>query len=232
MEYEEGEAVLCTVEKIVGTTVFVHLENNREGSIVISEIAPGRIRNLREYVTPKKKIVCRILRITPTNIELSLRRVTQKEKKEVLENANNEKSYLNILKSILKEKAEEVVEKIKEKENLSEFISKAKENPKELEKITGKENSEKIIEILKKQKDKKTQVKKEIKLYLEEPNGIELIKKVFDQIKNTEIKYLGAGKYSLICSEDNLKKADSQINETIAFIKDSLKSKKFFLDVA
>jgi len=64
MTLEEGDLVLCTVEKIVGTIVFVNIDGEKkQGSIVLSEIAPGRIRNLRDYVVPKKKIVCKILRI-------------------------------------------------------------------------------------------------------------------------------------------------------------------------
>ncbi|MEN9625985.1 MAG: hypothetical protein RL557_313, partial [archaeon] len=62
-ELEEGQIVLCTVDKIIGTTVFVRIDNNGEGTLTFSEIAPGRIRNLREYVMPGKKIVCKILKI-------------------------------------------------------------------------------------------------------------------------------------------------------------------------
>ena len=56
---QEGELVLCTVDKIMGTTVFVRLENNVEGTITLSEIAPGRIRNLRDYVAPGKGLYAR-----------------------------------------------------------------------------------------------------------------------------------------------------------------------------
>ena len=59
-ELEEGQIVLCTVEKILGTTVFVKIENNGEGTLTTSEISPGRIRNLRDYVVIGKKIVCKI----------------------------------------------------------------------------------------------------------------------------------------------------------------------------
>ena len=105
MELEVGDVVLCTVDRIAGTVVFVKIDRNGEGNITTSEIAPGRIRNLRDYVVPKKKIVCKILRISPNgNINLSLRRVTQKEKKEILEQYKQEKSYKSVLKSILGEK--------------------------------------------------------------------------------------------------------------------------------
>ena len=74
-ELEEGEIVLCTVDKIIGTTVFVKIEGNGEGTITTSEIAPGRIRNLRDYVSPGRKIVCKVLRVDVNKISLSLRRV-------------------------------------------------------------------------------------------------------------------------------------------------------------
>src|SRR3990172_8559075 len=122
VDIQEGDIVICTVDRIVNTVVFVKIENESgkeiEGGIVLSEIAPGRIRNLRDYVVPKKKIVCKVLRISGDRIDLSLRRVTQKEQKEVKEIYNQEKSYESILKSVLGEKARELIETISAKEKL------------------------------------------------------------------------------------------------------------------
>ena len=75
-------------------------EEKIEGTIITSEIAPGRIRNLRDYVVPKKKIVCKVLRISGNRIDLSLRRVTQKEKKEVLEQFQQEKKQEHFLQKL------------------------------------------------------------------------------------------------------------------------------------
>ncbi|MDO8735105.1 MAG: 3'-5' exonuclease [Elusimicrobiota bacterium] len=97
-ELKEGDVVLCTVEKIVGTTVFVKIEDNGQGSIIVSEIAPGRIRNLRDYVVPNKKIVCKILRIGKDYANLSLRRVVENERKEVLDIC----SYIKVLSFYIK----------------------------------------------------------------------------------------------------------------------------------
>ena len=176
-QLEEGDIVLCTVDKIIGTIVFVHIEGYGEGSIMFSEIAPGRIRNIRNYVVTKKKIVCKVLRISPKgNIELSFRRVTQKEKKEKLEEIKQEKSYTNILKSVIKEKADDVIEKIQEEDELFDFFEQAKENPKKLEKLVGKKDSQKIIDILKTQKKKRVVIKKELSLTTKRPDGLRLIK--------------------------------------------------------
>lgn len=211
---EVGDTVLCTVDRIIGTTVFVKIEGAGEGSIVMSEIAPGRIRNLRDYVVPKKKIVCKILRISSQgNIELSLRRVNQKEKKEVLEEDKQEKSYMNILKGILKDKTDEIIQEISTYGRLYSFLETAKTNPENLERIAGKENSKKILDILNTQKKKKTILKKEIHLTTIKSNGITLIKRILEIFKGVKMKYISAGRYSLELDSENIKIADKKIKE-------------------
>lgn len=216
---EVGDKVLCTVDRIVGTVVFVKIpvENHEiEGSIVMSEVAPGRIRNIRDYVVPKKKIVCKILRVSPQgNIDLSLRRVTQKEKKEVIEQDKQEKSYISILKSILGDKLENTLKEILKEDRLFSFLEEAKTNPERLEKIVGKENSKKILDILNTQKKKRATVKKEISLTTTKPSGITLIKKILDIFKGINIKYISAGRYSLELESEDAKIADKKIRDMI-----------------
>lgn len=229
MEYEEGDVILCTVDRIMGTIVFVKIdETGDEGSIITAEIAPGRIRNLRDYVVPKKKIVCKILKITPEgNIHLSLRRVTKKEQKEVLDEYKIEQSNKAILKRNLGEKkSQEFLKKIKEP--LNEFLEQAKTSPKKLEDLIGKNDTKKILDIIKKQKIKKTIIKKQIKLKTTSPEGIEQIKEIFSEIKNAEIKYVSAGNYSMTLEAKDLKKAD---HELISILKElEQKAKKQGID--
>ena len=231
MELEEGDVVLCTVEKMVGTVVFVRIEDDREASIIMSEIAPGRIRNIRDYVVPKKKIVCKVLRIRNGNIDLSLRRVTQKEKKEVLEKEKQEKSYVSILKSVLKEKTDEIVREILKQDNLFPFLEEAKENPKNLEKIAGKTNAEKILEILKTQKQKKAIIKKEFTLTSTEPDGLNTIKEILGNAKDIEIKYISAGNYSIKKESEDAKSADTQIKDFLSKVEKTAKQKNMIFSV-
>src|SRR4030042_163588 len=216
---EVGDFLLCTVDRVVGTVVFVKINldgKEVEGSIVMSEIAPGRIRNIRDYVVPKKKIVCKILRISlQGNIDLSLRRVTQKEKKEVIEQEQHEKSYLSILKSILGDKAEKAVQEILKEESIFSFLEEAKENSKRLENVVGKEDSKKILDILNSQKKKKRIIKKEIHLDSIKPNGITLIKKILEIFKGINIKYISAGRYNLEIESDDIKTADKNMKKII-----------------
>lgn len=214
---EIGDNVLCTVDRIIGTTVFVKIDGvQTEGSIVMSEIAPGRIRNLRDYVVPKKRIVCKVLRISEAgNIDLSLRRVSQKERKEVIEKSEQEKSYKSILKGILGAEAEKAIEEISKIDDIPSFLEEAKTNQEKLEKIVGKENTQKIITVLNTQKKKKTTIKKEIHLTSLKPNGITLIKKVLEIFKGINVKYLSAGRYSLELESEDVKSADKKIKEMI-----------------
>ncbi len=216
MELEVGDIVLCTVDRIVGTVVFVKIDGNGEGRIITSEIAPGRIRNLREYVVPKKKIVCKVLRVTSNeNIDLSLRRVTQKEKKEILEQYKQEKSYKSVLKSILGEKAKEIIKEIEKEQKLFDFLQEAKENSKKLEKIVSKENSKKILDIIKNQKKKIAVIKREIKIISLKPNGLILIKKLLGNLKEAEVKYISAGKYSIKIQGEDIKTIDNKLKEIL-----------------
>lgn len=220
---EVGDIVLCTVDRIVGTIVFVKIDGEGEGSIIMSEIAPGRIRNIRDYIVPKKNIICKVLRISGDRIDLSLRRVTQKEQKEVLDKFKQEKSYKSILKTILGEKTDDFIKKITSKISLYDFLEEAKENPKELENFVGKSDTKKIIDILKIQKKKNAIVKKEFNLKTKKPEGIILIKSILEKIKDAEIKYISAGRYSIKTEAKNMKFADNRLKEILSEIENSAK---------
>ncbi len=231
MTLEVGDIVMCTVDRIVGTVVFVKIDGEGEGGIILSEVAPGRIRNLRDYVVPKKQIVCKVLRISGDRIDLSLRRVTQKEQKEIKEQYKQEKSYINILKSVLKEEADKIIKEISEEEKIYEFLQEARDNPKKLEKLVGKTNAQKILEILNSQKQKKVVIKREISLTTTKPNGLELIKKVLAKIEDTEVKYISAGKYSIKKEGNDLKTLDNELKEIIAGIEKKAKQEKMEFSV-
>jgi translation initiation factor 2 alpha subunit (eIF-2alpha) len=231
MELEVGDIVLCTVDRIVGTVVFVKIDGNGEGNIVFSEIAPGRIRNIRDYVVPKKRIVCKVLRIKENHIDLSLRRVSQKESKEVKQRAKDEQSYVKIFKSILKEKAENILEKIQKQKNIYDFIQEIKENPRELEKFIEKENCSKILDILNAQKRKKAIIKKEINLSSISPEGINDLKKILIPVKKAKIKYLSGGRYSIEIESDDIKEADNNLRKILEEIEKSARNLKISFSI-
>jgi len=82
---EVGELVISTVNEITDYGAYVTLdEYGKEGFLHISEISSGWIRNIRDYIREGEKVVLKVLRVSPekNQIDLSLRRVTQREKRE------------------------------------------------------------------------------------------------------------------------------------------------------
>jgi len=229
-QLEEGQIVLCTVEKIIGTTVFVKIQEGGEGTITTSEISPGRIRNLRDYVVPNKKIVCKILSIRGDKIYLSLRRVKQNEKKELLDKISKEKSYRAILKTALgKEESEQTVEKITEKYSLIDFFESLKNDSKLLEKYTDKKNTEKILKILETKKEKPKEIKQIFKLSCSSSDGINVVKNIIEESckeKGCNLSYISAGTYRISITGEDLKKTKSIINNTFNQIEKLSKKNK------
>ena len=217
MEIEEGDLVICVVERIEKTVVFVKIPlkgGEIDGNIVTSEIAPGRIRNIRDYVFPKKRIVCKVLRISSSgNVELSFRRVSLKERKEVLEKEKQGKSYISVFNSILGEDSKKILEKISSEHNIVDFVEMVKEDPKRLEKYVGIEESKKIVDILKTQKEKKAVLKKDISLRTIAPNGLEIIREILERVKNVDVRYISAGRYSLRAETKNIKDSGRMIKD-------------------
>ena len=228
-EFEEGQIVLCTVDKIAGTTVFVKIGENEEGTVTTSEIAPGRIRNLRDYVVPGKKIVCKILSIRNGRIQLSLRRVKQNERKELLDKIQKENNYRAIIRTVLgKENAEKIIENINKEKSLTDFFEELKEKPAILSKYFKKEDAEKIIKIIESKKDKPKEIKNIIKLSSKSSDGINLVKDIINSsCKNSkcDVSYIAAGKYNLKILGPDFKQIKTEINRVTEEIEQQAKKK-------
>ncbi len=229
MELKEDDVVMCTVKKIEGTTVFVDIEDNGEGSIVLSEVAAGRIRNLRDYVSQGKKIVCKILKIEKGRIELSLRRVTGKEKEKIKEKYEKERNLLSMLKASVKN-PDEILKKIKESQDALEFLEEARSNPQILEKFIPKSEIQAFSKILAEKKEKEKIVKKTISLKSFSQTGINDIKETLQSAMNVEIKYLGSSRFSIASKAKDFKEANQQVQKALEQIKTKVKEKKLIFE--
>ena len=224
--YNEGDIILCEVKDVVKTTVFVETLDGIKGSIVFSEVAPGRIRNIRDYVVPKKIIACKILHIATDHLFLSLRRVKDKEKKEALEIYKKEKSLESFIKKLLGNKSGEIINKIRSENSLSlvEFFESAKQNPKLSEKYFSKDEIEKLTSILVEKKEKEKEIKKEFSLSCNQADGIIRIKKLLAPYEN--IAYLGSSKFMIKTKSRDLKQADSKLNKILEEVERNSKKEK------
>lgn len=228
---EYDEIVLCTVEKILGTTVFVRIDNyGKEGIIATSEIAPGRIRNIRDYVTPGKKIVCKILRIDEKSghLDLSLRRVSVRERKEALEKFKKEKDFITILKIVLGERASAIIDKIMaEYDDIYSFSQSLNENV--LESLgLSKEASNKLLKMLTEKREREICLNAKILLSNQTSEGVSILRSIFKslskEINGLRITYTSAPNYLLSISSSDYKDANKKLDIAIARLSELAKS--------
>jgi translation initiation factor 2 subunit 1 len=83
---EVGDLVVATVTRVVDYGAYVKLDeyNGVEGLIHISEVASTYVKNIRVHVREGLKLVLKVLRVSSqrAQVDLSLRRVTGREKSE------------------------------------------------------------------------------------------------------------------------------------------------------
>lgn len=242
---EIGELIICTVKRILPHSVFVSIDEytNIDGMIYISEIAPGRIRNLRDYVIEGKKIVCKVLNINPHtgNIDLSLRRVGTSFMVQKLNEAKQEEKAEKLLHSVAKELKLDLkglynefgykaIEKYGTLYNFFQEISADEEKIKK--EISIKPEIEKKLFNVIKEKIKPVEVSVSGTLSLQsyEENGVEDIKEILFKIQKEGIKvhYLGAPKYKIENSGIDLKEVDTKLKKEAEYTIDAIKKKKGF----
>lgn len=223
---EEAEVLIGTVGKIIGTSVFVRLEGyDKDGVISFSEVAPGRIRNIRDYVKPGQRIVCKILRVDKIkgHVDLSLRRVSAREKKEVLELYKREKDTAVLLGLVIKEKdrLQEIIQKIKEKISLAELMLqlqeiKSEEGITKLKKFgLSKEEARTFMNLIaEKVKQKFVSIKAELLISSEAKDGIKKIKSLLS-VPNVDIKYISAPRYLITIKDKDYKEANKKLKEIV-----------------
>lgn len=232
---EEGEYVLCTVKSILFHSVFVELDeyDHKEGMVHISEVSPGRIRNLRDFVREGKKIICKVLRVRldKGQVDLSLRRVSiamrkkkstdikQEQKAEKIMELAAQKLGTNINKLY-----EDFGNKIwEEYGGLSQFFQEAAVDSASLGDFgVPQKYVSTLTEILKdKIKPQHVEIEKELELMSEAPNGIEIVKEALKKATDlaiekkydVKISYLSAPRYHVKVSALDYKVAEKAMGD-------------------
>jgi len=227
---DEDELVLCTVTAVHGHSVFVKLdEYDKTGMIHISEVSPGRIRNIRDFVVEGKKVVCKVLRIDKKkgHIDLSLRRVNEGQKRKKTDEIKQEQKAEKIIESIAKKLNTDVKElynkisgKILEKyEYIYECFNDIVADAVSLEKLGIEERlAKEIIEAVKERiKLPEVNVKGVLKLMSYDPEGVEIIKGALKKAggEGIDIKYKGAGEYNIVVRASDYKEAEKILKNSV-----------------
>ncbi len=238
---EEGEIVICTVKKITPHAAFVELdEYGKEAMLHISEVASKWVRRIKDYIDVGNKIVCKVISVKGDMIDVSLRRVSQGERKRKLSDWKIENRLYQLINALSNAKrkttTEKIIEKIvKEYGSLKDFFEEYKENKEVINELdipkTWKTKISKAFDEL--IKSSMVEIKKEINLYSLDSNGIEKIKELLKGIKDysnekgvkINITYIAAPRYLIKFESKDYKTGEKFFNELMQKMKED--SKKF-----
>lgn len=227
---EVGYLVIGTVENVTDYGAYVNLdEYSKKGLLHVSEISSSWIRNIHDFVRAGQKVVLKVLRVDTEkgHIDLSLRRVTKREKIEKMMSWKRERKAETLLRSVAEKTGmtvEEAYEKagtLVEKEyGLYEGFEKTvKEGTEVLTKIGVPEELAKAFAEVATERIRvpMVTVKGIVELRCLKPNGVNDIKEAFLNAKKAEksregkIRFyvVAAPKYCIEVMSENYKLAES-----------------------
>ncbi|MFH1399509.1 MAG: S1 RNA-binding domain-containing protein [Candidatus Woesearchaeota archaeon] len=225
---EEGEVVWCTVTQVQHNSVFIKLdEYNIFGLIHISEVSPGRIRNLRDFVKEGKKVVCKILRVNKASqqVDVSLRRVTEVQRRNKVNQIKQEQKAESILEHIAKTLNRdhkqlyiELAKALPDYEGLYPFFMDIVNDAVSIPQLKlDTKVADELVKVVKQRlKPRKVSIKGTLLLASNAPNGVEIIrdaiKKGMDEKVN--ISYLGAGKFAIEVVAPDYKVAEDVLDKS------------------
>jgi translation initiation factor 2 subunit 1 len=231
---ESGDLVIATIESVMDYGAYANLdEYSRRGFLHISEISSARIRNVRDFVREKQKMVLKVLRVDVEkgHIDLSLRRVTKRERIEKIKAWKKDRKGEVLLRAVAEKVGlpiDEVYQKagviLEEKYGLYEGFERViKEGAEALTKLNIPEDianafaqvAEERIRI------KLVKVRGTLEVRCMKPNGVKCIQDAFidakksQKAKDAKIEFcvIAAPRYSVEISADNWKRAEELLEK-------------------
>ena len=220
-ELRKDGLVVVTITRVMPYGAIAKIEEHEgiEGFLHISEVSSKWIKNIGDYVKVGQKTVAKVIEYDPKKkvATISLRRVTEDDRKKILDLYNNIQKSRKVLHAALKQaksraKLEKVEEKIlKDYENLYDFMLDVLEEGPEVAEEEGL--SEKVSETLyqlvqKSFKPPVARIRRILRIEVFTPDGIDAIKKALRAVKNATVSYLGAPRYLLEITAEDYKKAN------------------------
>lgn len=219
---EESELVMCTVTQVLHNSVFVNLdEYGKQGMIHISEVSPGRIRNIRDFVRIGKVVVCKVLRVNERKgyIDLSLRRVNDSQRRQKVNLVKQEQLAEKIIEHVAKQhdiSVRDLYNKVgkvvfKDYDSLYYFFEDIVTENETIDTLGLKKDIEASLKevVLQRIKPKVYELKAIVSLSTYNPEGVELVKKILTDAEKlgVNIYYKGGGMYYVETSSVEIKEA-------------------------
>jgi translation initiation factor 2 subunit 1 len=230
---ELNELVVCTAIKVLDHGAYFLLDeyNKIEAYMPIGEVSSTRAFDINEILKEGKKYICKVIRVDPSKnqVDISLKRVTQQERKEKLiqwkrfQRANKLIELVAEKSNFDKNKLRETLFSISD-DPLSIFEKIMEQEDKALSNVNLPENVKKAIKEVAREhiKIQYAEASAEFTLSTTLPNGINIIKNTISEtlkeISNIDglISYriitLGAPRFKFDLKAINYKIAEEAIN--------------------
>lgn len=233
----EGDLVIATVTKIANHGAYVTLDEyeGKEGLVHISEVSQSWVRNIRNFLKEGQKVVTKVLRTDPHKgfIDLSIRRVTEQQKREKIQEwkrAQKAENLLDLAAKKLGKTLDEAYEKVgwPLEDKYGEIYAGLEEAAEKgeqpiLDAGVSEEWSKVIAELAKAYVETpKVKIKGIFELTCLKHDGVEAIKKALIAAEkvtggdvNVEIYTVGAPRYKIEVTAKDYRQAESIMKEAV-----------------
>jgi translation initiation factor 2 subunit 1 len=231
---EVGDLVIATIETVTDYGAYAKLdEYEKRGLLHVSEISSSWIRNIRDFVRENQKLTLKVLRVDHEkgHIDLSLRRVTKRERIEKVMSWKKERKADALLRGVSEKTGvspeeinQKVVPVIQQKYDLYEAFEKAAiEGPEVLTDLGIAENIAKAFADVAQERIhvKLVKVRGVMEIKVAKPNGVKVIKEAFHKARSEKIKdakvtfyVIAAPKYNIEVQAENYKRAEDVMQKT------------------
>ncbi len=238
---EPGEIVVCTVRELTSHGIYVNLDQygGMNGFLHVSEISTGWVRNIERVAKVSQRLVLKVVRADRVRreIDLSLRQVTNEERRAKVIEWKREERALAIMNAVKKKLGFDDA-------TLASYIGKLEEGfgtlyqalemaakrgekglatvglPAQTVKAVAEAAAEKIV-------PPRYEVGALVEVSSRTPNGIDDVKKALlaaTGAPSAEVKitYAGAPKYRVRITADDYKQAEKALDSVLEKIKDGV----------
>jgi translation initiation factor 2 subunit 1 len=231
---ETGDLVIATIETVTDYGAYAKLDEfEKRGLLHVSEISSSWIRNIRDFVRENQKVVLKVLRVDHEkgHIDLSLRRVTKRERIEKVMSWKKERKADTLLRGVAEktglpteELAKITIPLITQKYELYEAFEKAAiQGPEALTNLNVPEDIAKAFAEVAQERIhlKLVKVRGVIEIKVVKPNGVKIINEAFHKVRGEKIKdakisfyVVAAPKYQVEVQAENYKRAEDVMQKT------------------
>ncbi len=228
---DEDELVIAVIKKIMPYGAFCILPEYKdlEAFLHVSEVASRWIKNIHEFISEGQRYVVKVHRVDrqKNQVDVSIKRVSEEEKKSKLELIKSEKRGEKLLDIAVRAAGVKVDAKAVREALESEFgdvFSAFREasftGEKALQKVDiPKELKAAMLDLAKKNiKKPVVEVNSIVTLTCYGPNGTEDIKKAL-QVEDAALHYLGAPRYKMSITAPDYKSGEKKLVAALEHIK-------------